>query len=201
MIRFNALVAAVGAAFALGTSSRAHADVDLWPLFESSDEGTTVLYPLYVHEGTFTMIFPLYMRTNEGQDHHVVWPFLKLSDGRIDRVAPIWYSDKSGEYTIFPLIHRSPEYTLTLIPPMYTAADGSQRTLFPVYSESREQDGDRVRTELDIFWPVYTRSQTLDGTGSILEQSRSFLFFSDSRTTGGKRTLRFLGIPFSERVE
>ena len=73
------------AALWLVTPARtSHADIDLWPLLEISDDSTTVLYPLFVHEGPFMMIFPLYYRTNEGSDHHLAWPFFKISEGEVD---------------------------------------------------------------------------------------------------------------------
>jgi hypothetical protein len=58
-------------------AAEARADVDLWPFLELSDRQTTVMYPFYVHEGDFMMVFPAYYRTNEGHDHHVLWPLAK----------------------------------------------------------------------------------------------------------------------------
>ena len=40
------------------TSFPAQADVNAWPLFEKSEESSTFLYPLYVNEGDFKMVFP-----------------------------------------------------------------------------------------------------------------------------------------------
>ena len=57
---------------ALASPLSVHAAVDAWPLLEIDEDTTTVLYPLYVDDGDFQMVFPLYYRTNEGRDHHAV---------------------------------------------------------------------------------------------------------------------------------
>src|SRR5262245_31734598 len=70
----------------------AAADVDLWPLFEKTDDSLTVLYPFWVQEKSFQMVLPFYYRTNEGQDQHVLWPLFKFSQGRgLVRAAPIYF--------------------------------------------------------------------------------------------------------------
>jgi hypothetical protein len=147
--------------------ANARADVDLWPLLEITDESTTVLYPLYVREGPFLMIFPLYYRTNEGRDHHLLWPFMKFSEGRLERVSPIWFAPQEGEFTLFPIIRQTEDYTLLSVPPVYLRRDGAFRAVFPLFWRSttdaadttvtlpgyyrrRESDGRRI----DMLWPL-----------------------------------------------
>ena len=77
------------------------ADVDLWPLLETSEDSTTVLYPSYVHESEFLMVFPFFYRTNEGQDYHYLWPLIKVAEGRLTRAAPFWFNSEEDEYTPF----------------------------------------------------------------------------------------------------
>jgi hypothetical protein len=197
-LRRAALGIAAGALFAAAPAARA--DTDLWPLFETSEQGTTVLYPLYVHEGQFLMLFPAYARTNEGRDHHLFWPLVKVADGRVDRVAPFWFSARQGEYTMLPLFQRTRDYTLTLIPPSYVTADGKQTTFVPFYSRSWSESQGQVEERRTILWPLYTRSRRTDADGVVLEQSRSFALFRETRG-GGTRRLTFLGLPIAERVE
>jgi hypothetical protein len=120
----------------LGSPS-ARADIDLWPFLEVSDDSTTVLYPFYVHEDEFLMVFPFYYRTNEGRDHHVVWPIAKFSEGRVKRLAPLWFSEEEDSFTLIPLVHRTPEYTLWLIPPVWQARSGEYQAVMPLYYRSQ----------------------------------------------------------------
>lgn len=151
----------------------ARADVDLWPLVEVAPESTTVLYPLYVHEGRFLMVCPLYYRTNEGRDHHVLWPLFKLADGRVARVVPFWFSGQDSEATIFPFIRQTPDYTLWFVPPMYFRKDGAFTAVFPFFIKTAtaryvfpnlywEVERDRL-SHLSVF-PLYSRSVFTDGS-------------------------------------
>ena len=134
----------------------ARADVDLWPLLEISDESTTVLYPFYVREGKFLMIFPLYYRTNEGRDHHVVWPIFKWSEGRLERLAPVVFRG-DDTFTLFPIIRRTPDYTAWLVPPVFVARDGPAHGVFPLY----------LRTEHDFYaLPLWHSRWSDDGSSS-----------------------------------
>jgi hypothetical protein len=146
-------VACICFAVLLGlASSRARADVDLWPLLEISEDSTTVLYPFYVHEGKFLMLFPLYYRTNEGRDHHFAWPLLKVSDGRLTRVAPLWFSEDDDAFTLFPLVRRTPEYTFFLVPPIYARRDGTLQALLPLYVRSQSAASD---DDLWVMWRLF----------------------------------------------
>jgi hypothetical protein len=147
-----------------GLGRPARGDVDLWPLLELSEESTTVLYPFYVHEGKFLMIFPLYYRTNEGQDHHLLWPIFKYSDDRIARIAPIWFRGQNT-FTLFPIIHRTPDYTLWSMPPAYLRRDGKFHAVFPLYARSehglllfpsyyRSRAPGEPRS--DTLWPLFS---------------------------------------------
>jgi hypothetical protein len=99
-----AMAASACAALGMLAGARpARADVDLWPLFETSERGTSVLYPLYVKEGPYVLVFPAYARTSEGRDHHVFWPLVKVSEGRLERVAPLWFANRQGDYTLCPV--------------------------------------------------------------------------------------------------
>ncbi len=109
------------------------ADVDLWPLLETSEDSTTVLYPSYVHESEFLMVFPFFYRTNEGQDYHYLWPLIKVAEGRLTRAAPFWFNSEEDEYTLFPLIQQTPDYVFWSIPPIYSEKDGGFNAVFPLY--------------------------------------------------------------------
>jgi hypothetical protein len=148
-----------------GLPGRARGDADLWPLLELSAESTTVLYPLYVREGEFLMIFPLYYRTHEGRDHHVLWPTVKYSEGRVRRLAPLWFQGENT-FTLFPIIHRTPTYTLWSMPPAYLRRDGTFRAVFPLYARSEHSFlmfpsyyRRRAPNEpsADTLWPLFSR--------------------------------------------
>jgi len=179
----------------------ASADVDLWPLFEKTEDSLTVLYPFYVKEKSFRMVLPFYYRTNEGRDHHVLWPLFKVSDGRVVRAAPIYYSgEDQAELTIFPLYKRTKDYTLTLIPPRYTTQDDRAEIVFPLYAWTSEERAQGGETEaLDVLWPMYQRAVERDAQGAVVSQSRRFLLFSDVREASGARTFKMLGVPISEQ--
>lgn len=172
------LTLGIAAAIAPGA---ARADVDLWPLLELDEDSTTVLYPFYVHEGDFRMVFPFYYRTNHGHDHHLLWPLVKLSDGRLTRVAPIWFSDDEDHFTLFPLVWRRPEYTFFLVPPTYLRRDGSLQALLPFYVRSHGADYDN----LWIAWRLF-------GWKKSAEQSAYFGGYLFHRETGPDRSLTVL---------
>lgn len=100
----------------------------------------------------FLMLFPWYYRTDYGRDHHVLWPLLKVSDGRVARVAPLWFGSET-RFTLLPLIHRTPEHTIWSIPPAYWRRDGSFQGVFPLYA--------KFEHELVTF-PWYYRSREPD---------------------------------------
>lgn len=116
-------------ALGMTPSLRARAEVDAWPLLEVSEDSTVVMYPLYVKEGDFLMVAPFYYRTSSARDHHVLWPLLKVSDGEIERVAPFYF--RSGEdFTLFPLIHQRPDYTVWSLPPLVVRHRAERRDWF-----------------------------------------------------------------------
>jgi hypothetical protein len=135
------VVSALFALLSLGFASPARADVDLWPLLEVDHDTTTVLYPFYVHEGDFLMVFPVYYRTDEGHEHHVLWPLFKMRDGRVTRVAPIWYSSDPNKFWIFPLAYHDAKSTFLLVPPACFRGDELQAVL-PLYVRSKSPDSD-----------------------------------------------------------
>jgi len=110
-------------------------DIDLWPLLKISPESTTVLYPLYHREGKFLMLFPFFYRTNEGQDQHLLWPFVKVSKGRLSRVLPVWFSREPGEYTLLPIFRWTPREIFWPLPPVYLQRDGGFRLIAPLYAK------------------------------------------------------------------
>jgi len=179
---------------------QARAEVDWWPLFQKSEEGMTVLYPLYVREGDFQMIFPFYYRTNQGRDTHLLWPLIKLSEGRIERVAPFWFSADDDEFTLFPLIHRDSDATITLIPPMYTRADGTQTTFVPFYSVSETKSLSRSEQSLSVLWPLWSRHVVRDAGGDPIEVHRRAFIFSQDWSFGRGRTQSILGVPVRETL-
>jgi hypothetical protein len=132
----------------MATAKTSLADVDLWPLLEVTDESTTVLYPFYVHEGKFLMIFPFFYRTNEGQDYHFIWPLAKVSKGRLARVMPIWFSEREGDFTLLPLFRWTPEEIFWPAPPAYLRRDGSFRLVPPIYLK---------KGDLELVPPIFFR--------------------------------------------
>ncbi len=128
-------VAGCGHIITWDAASRARA-LDLWPLAEFTDERTVVLYPFYVHEGDFLMLFPFYYRTNQARDHHFLWPMLKMSEGRLTRALPMWFSVDADTFTMFPFIRQTPDYTFWAIPPIYNRHDGEFKAVFPLFAKS-----------------------------------------------------------------
>ncbi|MBI4878628.1 MAG: hypothetical protein HY812_03075 [Planctomycetes bacterium] len=139
------------------------ASTDLWPLYERDKDSLTVAYPLYVREGPFRLVFPFYCRTNEGRDHHVLWPLVKVSEGRLVRAAPFYYSAQEDRFTLLPLIHQTPERTILGVPPAYIEGDfqlvlpfylrtGGHRVVLPgVYWRTNGGEVDRVVCPLVVY--------------------------------------------------
>jgi len=206
MWRFAGRVARASGAAALTAlllaPGPAAADVDLWPLFEKTDDSLTVLYPFWVQEKSFQMVLPFYYRTNEGRDQHVLWPLVKVSRDRgLVRAAPIYVSgEDEGELTLFPLYRHTDEYTVTLIPPRYTTHDDRVEIIFPFYAHTSETLASGGETEaMNVLWPLYERGVERDAGGRVVAQSRRFLLFSDVRESSGARRFEVFGIPISER--
>lgn len=156
--------------------ARAHAaEFDAWPLAEFSDDRTVVLYPFYVHEGNFMMAFPLYYRTNQGRDHHVVWPIAKFSGGRLKRFAPFWFSSDQDNFALLPLIYQNPDYTIWTIPPIYTRHDGKFTGVYPFFAKSPDmlfiapyyQKTTPVETVRNL-WPLYFHNSNAASRSDLL---------------------------------
>ncbi len=113
----------------------------MWPVLELDDDTTTVMYPFYVHEDDFLMVFPVYYRTDEGREHHVLWPLFKTRDGRVTRVAPFWYSSDPNKYWIFPLAYHDNDSTLLLVPPSYWRGDDLQ-VVVPLWVRAKSATDD-----------------------------------------------------------
>ena len=152
----------------------ARAGVDLWPLLEISEGRTTVLYPFYVHEGNFLMVFPFYYRTNEGKDAHLAWPLVKISEGRLTRFMPVWYGADKESFTFFPLIRQTPDYTFWMIPPIEHWGNGQFFAVYPFYA--------RFQSGYFVF-PALYRNKTAQ------EDVWGFLPFYWRASEGDKRTL------------
>lgn len=189
------LVALIGLTLCAGA---ARADIDWWPLLEVNDESTTVLYPFYVHEDEFLMLFPFYYRTNEARDHHILWPIAKFSEGQTRRVAPIWFSEQEGTFTLLPLMHRTPEYTLWLLPPVYQSRSGEHQAVVPLYYRSRHdlwtlpwyhRSRDPGELATDGLFPLFYREQGKDAGAFSLG---TFLF----RRSWGPQRASTLVFPF-----
>jgi len=134
----------------LAAAPAARADVDLWPLYEHDRDTTTVLYPFYVHEGDFLMVFPAYYRTDQGHEQHVLWPLLKMRDGRLTRLAPFWYSSDPGKYWIFPLAYHDDDETWLLVPPAVFKAHQFQ-IVPPLFVHTHTPDDDWLVTGVRAF--------------------------------------------------
>ena len=121
---------------------------DLWPLAEVTDERTMILYPLYVHEGDFMLISPFYARTNEGRDHHVLWPMFKMREGKVRRVTPIYFA---GDDYFYRFKHGGT--TKTGIFPLYmqTRATGLSKTVVPLLYYNRRTDDAHTRWIIPYF--------------------------------------------------
>ena len=79
------------------------------------------------------MVFPLYTRTNRTRDHHLLWPLVKISEGRLTRLAPLYFAAHEDEFTLFPLIRQTQDYVVWSVPPVYVDRHEKFWTLFPLY--------------------------------------------------------------------
>ena len=146
--RLRLLTSLAAGLLCLAGAAPVGAAVDLWPVFQHDDEGTTVLYPLYVHEGDFLMQAPFYYRTNEARDHHLLWPLVKVSDGRLARAAPFYFSDHEDEFMLFPILRQTPSGTMWMLPPAYFSKTSDFSAVFPLYAH----DGERTWTFPNLYF-------------------------------------------------
>lgn len=126
------------------------ADIDAWPLLEIDEDTTTVAYPFFVIDGDLQMFFPLYYRTNEARDHHLLWPLVKVSDGKLTRVAPFYFSAQDDRFTLFPLIHQTRDSTWWLFPPIYLSRDDEFHAVFPLYAHAERTTWIAPNLRLDL---------------------------------------------------
>lgn len=155
-----------------GVASRPAEAIDLWPLYVNAEDEFSVLWPLFERDGNFAMVFPFYYRTNEGKDHHVLWPFLKISEGRARRVLPVWFRGGEQDFMLFPLIRQRPESTFWSIPPTYVRHDGTLTGVYPLF----------IRTTDSLFvFPTFYRSR-MEGREKLMV----FPFFSHSHDAATK---------------
>jgi hypothetical protein len=179
------------ALFTLGLTTitpAARADVSAWPLLVLSEEETNILYPLYVDEPRFKMIFPLYYRTNQQRDTHLLWPLVKFHDGQLVRAAPFYFRDNE-DYIFFPFIWQSEDFALWFVPPMYFDKVGDFSAIVPVYIRNRDSMFLFPNTywhrnsDNDIdhwcFWPFITSDK---------RDSDYFRFLTYFRRSSGTRT-------------
>jgi len=121
------------------TSIRMMADVDMWPLYEKTKDSQTVCYPLYCQDKDFKMILNFYVKSNNGKDTHIFWPFIKFSEGRLSRVAPFWFSDNSSEYVLLPFLIHNSHGTLWTIPPVYVDQSKEVKAVIPFYIKGEDE--------------------------------------------------------------
>lgn len=191
----DSLAVLIALSVGLGAAPAATA-VDAWPLYQRDEAGTTVFYPLYVHEGDFLMVAPLYTRTNQGRDHHLLWPVVKVSDGRLERLAPFYFSDHDQEFTLLPLIRQTQRGTFWALPPSYfsRSADAKSTLVFPLYGDFR--DGEERTTWVGPWYrqreplvrkhgvlPLYTHAEEQSVWRGETEHSLSLLAWLYARST------------------
>ena len=176
--RHRCLRALLVAAILIGVPPIARAGIDLWPLLEVSENSTTVLYPLFVRDESFLMVFPLYYRTNSGEDHHLLWPFLKLSKGRLARLAPIWFGEPDADRAaLLPLYFRRGDFEF-MLPSLYRSRhegavvrwgvwpflgyenDEGQRKISSLLLWNGEWGEKETRLS---FWPLFSRRRRPEG--------------------------------------
>jgi hypothetical protein len=161
----HSFAALVALGLALAAVPRSQADVNLWPILEVSEKETTFMYPFYVNEPRFKMIFPFYYKANESRDTHLLWPLVKFHDGKLERAAPFYFRDHDN-YTFFPFIRQTDRYTLWFLPPMYFDKDGDFSAVVPLYIRSNESmflfpntywhRNDDAKVDHWHFWPLMT---------------------------------------------
>lgn len=170
--------------FGMPTVSSAQA-ADLWPLYENGKDSATVMYPFYVREGKFLMVFPFYYQTNQGRDKHFLWPIVKMSDGQPKRIVPFWFSNQDS-FTLFPIIHQNQEAVTWFVPPVYVKKDRSFSTVFPFYAKGKNtlfifpsyyhSKNDYSET-LNLF-PFYSST-----AASAFKEKNAFLLFNKRETS------------------
>jgi hypothetical protein len=175
---------------AASTAQAGRTQIDAWPLLEIDEDTTTILYPLYSHEGESFTSFPLYYRTNEGRDHHVLWPLVKLSDGHLERAAPFWFAGEE-EYTFFPFIHRTKYSTTLLVPPVHWRHDGDLVAFLPFYVRSGQ---------MRYYAPtLFVKKREGADAGASVERVTFFPLFDYERPgTGSKTKLNVLLLAHAE---
>ena len=151
--------------------------IDLWPLFVANADETSVLYPLFVHEDDFSLVFPLYARTREGRDHHLLWPLVKWSDGELERAAPFWFRLPDGEFLFLPFFYQNERHVFWLIPPSFFAKDRPFSAMLPFY----------VRADDTIY--ALPNLRLVDGPGEDLHVTSLGLF--DWERSGESRAAEF----------
>lgn len=169
--RVTTIIALIASLSLSGLAPETRADINLWPILEITDDATTVLYPLYVHEDSFTMIFPAFYRTNYGRDTHILWPFIKFSDKRPTRIVPLYFADEAN-YTFFPFIRHTDDYTMWFIPPSYFDRDGDFSAVIPFYARSQNSmllfpniywhRNDLHEVDRWSVWPIMSRRHDAD---------------------------------------
>ena len=185
-----------------GAPENAHAEVHLWPLFESTETSTTILYPFYVQEKDFTMVFPFYYGAREGNEQHFLWPLVKIADGRLARVTPIWFSEREGSFFLFPLVMKKDDRFLSVFPPIYYEKGTNTLAVMPLFSKMNyinASDGESNKS-LSVLWPLYSKKEVRTSDGALLSRKRRWLLFTDELKESGTRKIRFLGIPVSESI-
>lgn len=91
------------------------------------------------------LIPPLYYRTNQGKDHHVIWPLVKISEGRLTRVFPIYASSAPDRHLVFPLFFYAPGQ-LWIAPTFWRDVSEEGRSvvsLWPIFNHDSEGDFSR----------------------------------------------------------
>ncbi|MEM7409404.1 MAG: hypothetical protein AAF430_04110 [Myxococcota bacterium] len=149
--------------------------LDLWPLVVATEDEKSLLYPLFVHEDDFTLVFPVYARTRDGRDHHVLWPLVKWSDDGLERAAPFWFRSPQGEFLFFPFFYQSDRYTVWLLPPTWVAKDRPFSAMFPLY----------VRADDTLY--TLPNLRIVDGPGEDLRVTSFGLF--DWKRDGDARSV------------
>ena len=125
------LLVLVGVGLLCGFNYKLKADIDAWPVLEVTKNSTTICYPFYTKERDFMMILNFYVKAIQGKDVHIFWPFIKVSDGHIERVAPFWFSDNTNEFTLLPFMSKTKDRFLWFIPPIYTNNSAGTKVVFP----------------------------------------------------------------------
>jgi hypothetical protein len=185
--------AAVIAAVLWLTPAPAAADINLWPLLQTSEDETTILYPLHVREPGLSMNVPFYHHAEASGDTHILWPLIKIHDGKLDRVAPFYFSP-NDDFLLFPFIYQTQDFTLWFIPPSYF--DDETSAVIPFYIKSPNtmfvfpnfyQHRDSTTGMVDHWscWPLASWKEIEGGTRS------HFLLYWSQQKRDQKTSLLF----------